>query len=232
DKQLLCIQMELCNCTLHYWLEKRNRTVDYETLDLHPDVKQIFHEILCGVSYLHSRGLMHRDLKPQNIFLMGNNLHVKIGDFGLIKSVNGNDSICSSPSVEGIPVDFNTTTRVIGSKMYGSPELLSGQKCDTKCDIYSLGILLFEMCSIFTTGMERFETLSELRDKNRCSGKLRRIWSELKIQLIEELINPVAELRPTAEEVLKNPLFDPEHVELPREASADAQLMGFANKKK
>ncbi|BFZ19335.1 hypothetical protein BsWGS_22374 [Bradybaena similaris] len=212
NKKLLCIQMELCNLNLQDWLEERNKklqnvSIDYGPEDLCRDVIHIFRQILRGVSFIHSKGLMHRDLKPQNIFLFGSDLHVKIGDFGLVKGVSGSDSALSSPTVEGVPIDFNTKLSEIWTGFYGSPELLGRKPCDTKCDMYSLGVILFEMCNIFTTGMERHITMTELKRVNHCPESFRKMWSESEVELIEKLISVEADRRPTSEEVLRSSMF-------------------------
>ncbi|XP_074775759.1 eukaryotic translation initiation factor 2-alpha kinase 1 isoform X2 [Athene noctua] len=88
---MLHIQMQLCELSLWDWIVDRNKRCNerteetsspYHIVDARWTMK-IFQELLEGVCYIHSMGVMHRDIKPRNIFLHGSDHHVKIGDFGL-----------------------------------------------------------------------------------------------------------------------------------------------------
>ncbi len=88
-------------------------------------------EIADGLDYAHSIGYVHRDIKPENILLRKNDSAV-ITDFGIAKAMN------SSTKVTG-------TGMSIGTPYYMSPEQARGQKLDYRTDIYSLGIMMYEM---------------------------------------------------------------------------------------
>ncbi|MCB9593208.1 MAG: serine/threonine protein kinase [Sandaracinaceae bacterium] len=98
-------------------------------------------EILEGLAFAHEKGVAHRDLKPANVFLLrgrDENEHVKLLDFGLARVV----------STKGAEDDEVTLTKrgvVFGTPAYMSPEQAAGTPADERSDIYSLGILLFEM---------------------------------------------------------------------------------------
>lgn len=107
--------------------------------------------------YVHSKGMMHRDLKPSNIFfsLEGN---IKVGDFGLVtSSVYGGlqNSYLSLKSLGEDQQHRQQHTGNLGSHFYMSPEQMSGKKYDQKVDIYSLGVIFFELHYPFSTDMER-----------------------------------------------------------------------------
>ena len=92
-------------------------------------------QILKSLSEAHSKGLVHRDLKPDNIFVQ--NMHgepdfVRVLDFGIAKSMTADQQ------------DITSTGAVIGTPKYMSPEQARGQNIDQRTDLYSLGIMLFE----------------------------------------------------------------------------------------
>ena len=85
---------------------------------------------LRGIEHAHDRGIIHRDIKPQNI-LLDTNGRVKITDFGIAKALS--------------ETRMTETNQVIGSVQYISPEQAKGQNTDERTDIYSFGIMLFEL---------------------------------------------------------------------------------------
>lgn len=104
-----------------------------------PTVLDIFIQIASGLAYAHEKGIIHRDIKPSNIMLLENKkrYEVKIVDFGMVKLGKNRASISSQ---------FETKAgEVLGSPLYMSPEQCTGDPCDERSDIYSLGCALFEV---------------------------------------------------------------------------------------
>lgn len=104
-----------------------------------PTVMNIFSQIALGLAYAHDKGIIHRDIKPSNIMLIDNkkNYDVKIVDFGMVKLGKNKASITSQ---------FETKVgEVLGSPLCMSPEQCSGDTCDQRSDVYSLGCTLFEV---------------------------------------------------------------------------------------
>ncbi len=100
----------------------------------------IARQICRALREAHSLGVIHRDLKPANIFLVEHGDEtdfVKVLDFGLVKDVS-----------EGKPAEELTQTGLfMGSPKYMAPEQIRGDKVDARTDIYSLGIIMYEMCT-------------------------------------------------------------------------------------
>jgi serine/threonine-protein kinase len=85
-----------------------------------------------GIHAAHEQGVIHRDLKPQNI-LLGHNGQIKVIDFGLAKS-----ALMGGLTVSGF---------ILGTPQYMSPEQIQGKEIDLRSDVYSLGIVAYEMRS-------------------------------------------------------------------------------------
>ena len=87
-------------------------------------------QILRGLDHAHSKGVIHRDIKPQNILLLKDG-HIKVTDFGIAKLPNSDTA--------------TMTDKAIGTVYYISPEQASGKPIDARSDLYSLGTVMYEM---------------------------------------------------------------------------------------
>lgn len=99
---------------------------------------EIWIQILEALDYAHQKGIIHRDLKPDNILIKENKI-VKITDFGISKRIDKT---------------LNITQDFVGTPWYMSPEQIKNQKTDNRSDIYSLGVIIYQML----TGKLPFET--------------------------------------------------------------------------
>ena len=98
-------------------------------------------QIARGLAAAHDRGIIHRDLKPENLFITRDGV-VKILDFGLAKLVSSNGG--AQNTITSLESQAGT---VVGTMGYMAPEQLRGQTVDHRCDIFSLGAVLYEMLS-------------------------------------------------------------------------------------
>ena len=94
-------------------------------------IRSIFRELCNGLKEIHSKNIIHRDLKPENIFISDDYL-IKIGDFGISKILDG--------------TSYATTKA--GTLLYMAPEIIRGIKYTNKIDIWSLGCILYEICTL------------------------------------------------------------------------------------
>jgi eukaryotic-like serine/threonine-protein kinase len=88
-------------------------------------------QIAGGLSFAHQQGLVHRDVKPQNVLLNGD-LSAKVTDFGIARSMN-------------VQHGMTQTGTVLGTSDYIAPEQAQGQPVDEQTDVYSLGVVLYEL---------------------------------------------------------------------------------------
>jgi serine/threonine protein kinase len=98
---------------------------------------RVARQVLCALSEAHALGIVHRDLKPGNVFLsrvQGGEIFVKVMDFGIAGIEQARDT-----------QRLTRTGAVIGTPAYMSPEQAQGRAVDTRSDLYSLGVMLFEM---------------------------------------------------------------------------------------
>ena len=86
-----------------------------------------------GVEYLHNNGIIHRDLKPANILMKGDSC--KISDFGFAKSLQDENTVMKS---------------IVGTPLYMSPQILKKSKYTTKSDLWSIGLIYYEMLQGWT----------------------------------------------------------------------------------
>lgn len=155
-------------------------------------VIEIFKEITIGLNYIHSKNIIHRDLKPSNILII--NDKIKIGDFGLSKYVNQYTENCLSLEKIG------DLTGYMGSALYSSPEQYEGDKYDYRTDIFSLGVILFEMLNKFDTDMEKNIKITNLKKDIIDEEFKTKYFDELKF--IKILISKDYKKRPDTKKIL------------------------------
>eukprot|EP00298_Acanthocystis_sp_HF-20_P012036 c19690_g1_i1.p2 GENE.c19690_g1_i1~~c19690_g1_i1.p2 ORF type:complete len:531 (-),score=207.45 c19690_g1_i1:144-1736(-) len=217
--EYLLIQMEFCKGgTLKEWIEFNIKPQNQPNFNNNISTK-IFYQLLSAVSHVHSCGWIHCDITPQNIFIAGKFLNsnnetipvLKLGDFGLarpevcsfftpnLKTQNSNSSQVSTETSDGLNP---------GTFLYASPEVSNGGEITKKSDVYSLGVLFFELFYPFSTKMERAVVLSDIKNGNFPDrNEMNRYFSSEMIYLLEQMLSTNLETRPNVSEIMKNPIF-------------------------
>ncbi|KAL5013144.1 hypothetical protein ScPMuIL_007414 [Solemya velum] len=184
DQNYLCLVLELCRGgNLSQYIQRNDPCVK---------IKSFFKftkQICDGLEYIHSKDILHRDLKPQNIFLTERKT-IKIGDLGVARLLE--DPKCRSILTVGI-----------GTPYYMSPELMNGQEYNKQTDVWSMGCTLYEMA----TREHAFEasTIADLKAKVS-SGMIptkldqSEYPSEIK-QLISQMIQTDQNKRPSVQKI-------------------------------
>ena len=161
-------------------------------------------QILEGLNYLHKSSIIHRDLKSANIFLTKDGI-VKIGDLNVSK----------------ILTKMVTTNTQTGTPYFASPEIWNDQPYDYKCDIWSVGCIIYEMASLHVP----FRGVSM---QNLYKNVLRGIYQQIPFRYSDDLkqiiksilvVNP--KKRPSAKELLENPIIKKKIEEFELEGNKD-----------
>ena len=186
DAESFNIVMEYCDgLDLRKYINDHKKSNDFIKKDI---ILHFISEICNGIQEIHKNKLIHRDLKPDNIFLTGE-LIVKIGDFGIAKQLNNVNAYAKTQA---------------GTMLYMAPEIINGQKYNNKVDIWSLGCIIHELC-----------TLSYCFNSNSINGLITQITQSKheKIDqklygadlqnLIDLLLNKDYKKRPSIEDVKK-----------------------------
>ena len=147
------LQMQCCKMSLRDFLEQ------YPIRDAHVDT--VLDQVLEGLDYLHGQGVVHRDIKPDNLLLTS--LHpftITISDFGLAKVFRHN-------------MLMTERSGYVGTYLYASPEQAAGESCFFPTDVYSLGIVMYEMQLGAQTTMERVLRIQCFRTKRQVENGIR-----------------------------------------------------------
>jgi serine/threonine protein kinase len=215
--QILFIQMELCNFTLdEYFLTQMfDDSIKKRIL--------YFIDILNGLQYLHNNSIIHRDIKPNNIFFVNNGngeYDIKIGDFGLCKkqnnnfienkilniinTYNSNEEFYSDELIKSINGNkMLLMSSYIGSSYYRPPEANNKENINFSFDIYSLGIILLELILIYKTDFERIKTIMDVKLNPSNIKKINNILTHNYDNIIIKMLNKNIQNRASLSDLFK-----------------------------
>ena len=154
-----------------------------------------FVQILLGLNYIHKNGIIHRDIKPQNIFILNKHI-ICIGDFGIAKIIN--------------QIQTQTMTSIIGTPLYMSPESFNEpNKKNFASDIWSTGCCLYEICNLkHAFGADRWESVFyKVREGKH--APVNKKYSKDLITIIESMLSVNPMNRPTIPNLLKSSFLKP-----------------------
>ena len=133
-----------------------------------PEALRIATEIAAGLAQAHQAHVVHRDLKPENVIL-GADGHPKILDFGLAKLVEQQQEVLGSQlsKQETRPEEMTRAGKLLGTPAYMSPEQARGEAVDARSDLFSFGVVLYEMVTgrVPFQGRNLIETLAAILDQ-------------------------------------------------------------------
>ncbi|MFZ5785394.1 MAG: protein kinase domain-containing protein, partial [Acidobacteriota bacterium] len=112
-----------------------NEVLEREPLSV-PQILDVAIQTCHGLAAAHAKGIIHRDMKPENIFLVDGGSKVKILDFGIAKVVRADSN-----------TNLTKTGAVFGTPNYMAPEQALGRSIDHRVDVYSMGIIIYQMAT-------------------------------------------------------------------------------------
>lgn len=190
DSSKLYIVMEYVdNGDLATFISNRKKRNKYLSED---EVLRIFVQIVIALQYIHSQNVVHRDLKPQNIFLTKLGL-VKIGDFGVSKQLNKTSSLCQTK---------------VGTPYYLSPEIWNNEPYGNKSDIWSLGCILHELCTL--NKAFQATNINQLIVAVFTPGSVKPIGNRYSLELqnlVTMMLSQDPKMRPAADDILNIPFI-------------------------
>ncbi|MGH0182364.1 UNVERIFIED_CONTAM: hypothetical protein FKN15_009426 [Acipenser sinensis] len=189
DKNTLLIELEYCNGgNLHDLInQQKGKLFTEETMIWY------FYQIASAVAHIHKAGILHRDIKTLNIFLTKANL-IKLGDYGLAKQLGSQYSMAET---------------CVGTPYYMSPELCQGVKYNYKSDIWAVGCVVFELLTLTRTfdATNPLNLCVKIVQGNRTMEADPDVFSAGLIHLVHQCLDQDPEKRPTAEQILEQPII-------------------------
>ena len=177
--------------SLAQWMEEHQRASEREG-------RRIIGEVAAGLAAAHARGLLHRDVKPGNVLLEAESGRAYVADFGVSAAV-----AATSPEATG---SLTATGHVVGTPIYMSPEQAGGDPLSPKSDVYSLGVMAYEVLVgelPFKATTAMGWAAAHLRDTPTPVGHRRADLAPEVSRLVDRCVAKEPADRPTADEVAR-----------------------------
>ena len=148
-------------------------------------------QLLLGLSYIHDKKIVHRDIKTKNIFIQKKNI-LRIGDFGIAKLFG----------------QTQTMTKIVGTPLYMAPECFKhNNKYSYKSDIWSLGCCIYEMCNLKHAFEGNFYPAISVKILEGKRLPLNKIYSEDLKKLVDSMLDLNYNHRPNISNIFKRPFI-------------------------
>ncbi|RUS72823.1 hypothetical protein EGW08_019416 [Elysia chlorotica] len=186
DGEFFCIVTEYCEGG-----DLDHRITDFKKSGKSIDEKTVLSwtiQLLLAVQYMHSRRVLHRDLKTRNIFIRNNRM--KIGDFGISRILMGTTDMAST---------------FTGTPYYMSPEVLKHEGYNSKSDVWSIGCIMYELCTLEHAFMGQGLMAVMYKIVEKDAPELPSKYSKNLNEVFKTMLIKEPEKRPSATEVLKLP---------------------------
>ena len=161
------------------------------------EIWNIFYQCITGLNYLHSSGVVHRDIKPPNIFMSKNKI-IKIGDFGVSAIIKEKKGMQKIRKLKGT---------VVGTEIYMAPEILQKQKqYNEKVDIFSMGCVFYKICCLKDYQEENFIIEGNQILKKITSNEIPTNYDDDLMDIIKLMLENDANKRPDSKTILEKVL--------------------------
>jgi NIMA (never in mitosis gene a)-related kinase len=188
---------KLCLVTEYADLGDLSKIIRYQILSGYFFCEEIilnwFTQLCFAIKYIHSKNILHRDLKLSNIFLTSKG-NIKLGDFGIAKILTSKDDLAKT---------------LVGTPYYLSPELCLKKPYNHKSDIWSLGCILYEM--MYLKHAFEADSIGELVInilEGNFNMNINAGFSDEVIKLVKSILIIDANKRPSVDDILKNKILE------------------------
>ena len=155
------------------------------------EILDYFTQICLALKHIHEKKIIHRDLKSGNVFLMKSGL-VKLGDFGISKKFQNT---------------LDKAKTMIGTPYYLSPEIIDNKPYDSKIDIWSLGVLLYEMMTFKMPFNANSLPMLSIKILNGTYPPPPKLYTPELREIVSRCLNIDPAKRPSIQEILKTPII-------------------------